>query len=64
MSKMAMLFVVLGCSAFSIAEGILNQKVADENAVVKSELKDTRKKLTEIQDSRYLCQQVMEQCCN
>jgi hypothetical protein len=47
----------------SVAEGVEVNHRRFDVMVEKSEIKDLRKKLAEVQDARYLCQQAMEQCC-
>ncbi len=62
MSKWLVLgFVFTGM--ISVAEGVEVNHRRFDVMVEKSEIKDLRKKLAEVQDARYLCQQAMEQCC-
>lgn len=63
MSRLTVLGIVLVGVMVSIAEGVEVDHHREDALVAQSELRDLRKKLAEVQDARYLCQQAMEQCC-
>jgi len=64
MSKISVFVVVIACAVFSMAKATEYDRQREEALVARSELKDIRKKLAEVQDAHYLCREAMEQCCN